>query len=325
MNFSPPRIVPVSAILPTRNRTPILARFLESLAAQDTLPQEIVICDASDDASTQDLVRECIPQWHQRFGSGVRWQYLPATRIGLAPQRNQAVAAATQPLVWFLDDDILLEPGCLKHLFVAIDADAAVGGVTATLINEPYHPPGVCTRALMRWFENGHERETYASACVGPGWTFLHDAAPEGPPLMRAEWLGGGCTLYRKAALPVPAVPAHFEAGAIGEDLAASLTVAQRWKLWHVRAARCIHDSQGGSHKRSLVSLADQGLRNRHYILTRVMGRDAPGDFFDFAVMLTFSLLSHLKSPARWPVAFLVLVGYCRAIWKLATGASSHV
>ena len=61
MSLNPPRIVPVSAILPTRNRAPILERFLDSLAAQDTLPREIVICDASDGHETRDLVEAARP------------------------------------------------------------------------------------------------------------------------------------------------------------------------------------------------------------------------------------------------------------------------
>jgi glycosyltransferase involved in cell wall biosynthesis len=320
MSQNLPRIVPVSAILPTRDRAPILARFLESLAAQDTLPREIVICDASQDESTHDL----LSQWQHRLGGEISWRYLRATRTGLAPQRNQAVAASTQTYVWFLDDDIILEPGCLAHLHDVMAADSQVGGVTATLINEPYHPPGKATRALMRWLEDGCQRETYASACVGPGWTFLHDASPDGQSLMRAEWLGGGCTLYRKAALPVPAVPDHFEAGAIGEDLAASLTVGQHWKMWHVRAARCIHDSQSGSHKRSRLKLADQGLRNRHYIMTCVMGHNTPADLLKFVVMLMFGQLGLLRQPRQWPTLMQNLAGYMVAVWKLITRRLPH-
>ena len=162
-------IVPVSAIIPTRNRAAILARFLDSLAGQAVLPAELVICDGSDDDLTQDLVRA----QRSRFGDKVLWVYVKAARIGLAPQRNEAVAAASQPYVWFLDDDIILEPGCLENLFETIRQNPAVGGVTATLINEPYRTPGRWTRLLMKWFEHGRVRESYASACVGPGWAFI--------------------------------------------------------------------------------------------------------------------------------------------------------
>lgn len=319
------RVVPVSAILPTRHRSRVLARFLESLEAQDVLPAELVICDASEDDDTCGLIHSLMPKWQLRFEGRVSWRYLRAERAGLAPQRNQAVAAASQAYVWFLDDDIILEPGCLGFLYDAIAAHPRAGGVTATLVNEPYHPPGKATRALMRWFEGGHERETYASACVGPGWTFLHDPTAAAQGLVRAGWLGGGCTIYRKEALPVPAVPDHFEAGAIGEDLAASLAVAKRWDIYHVPAARCIHDSQGGSHKRSQRALADQGLRNRHYILTRIMGHDTWRDHFDFALMLAFGWLSVMRQPRSWGTGLQMLAGYMQAVWKLSTSSAPHV
>jgi glycosyltransferase involved in cell wall biosynthesis len=308
-------IVPLSAILPTRNRATILARFFDSLEQQDTMPAEMVICDASSDDASWHICKEREARW----GSRVQWIIERAHRTGLAPQRNQAVAAATQPFVWFLDDDMLLEPGCVRELFQAVTSSDHIGGVTATLINEPYHPPGKATRALMRWFEHGIERESYASACVGPGWTFLHDTSADAPALLKAEWLGGGCTIYRKVALPVPAVPDHFEAGAIGEDLAASLTVGQRWQMFHVPAACAIHDSQGGDHKRSMRVRADQGLRNRFYIMTRVMGKDTPRDVFDFALMFAFILASLLSSPSQWSYLLPNLAGMLQGTWKLLT------
>ena len=313
-----PPILPVSAILPTRNRASILIRFLGSLQTQDALPAEIVICDGSDDDHTQKAIAAFKPHSQASSWDQVKWIVQPAARIGLAPQRNQAVAAATQPYVWFLDDDMILEQGCLRHLFNAVSSSSTMGGVTATLVNEPYQHPGRLTRTLMRWFEDGIDRLSYASACVGPGWTFLHDGSSTAP-LVEAEWLGGGCTLYRKTALPVPAVPDHFEGGAFGEDLAASLTVGQHWEMYHVPAARAIHDSQGGDHKRSARVRSEQGLRNRYYIMTRVMGKRTVRDHFDFALMHAFILASMFRSARTWPLILPTLGGYFQGIWKLLT------
>jgi GT2 family glycosyltransferase len=314
-----PKIVPVSAIIPTRNRAETLTCFLNSLASQDPLPAEIVICDASDDDTTLTRAVAMQTAWAQTSAANVRWTVQRATQVGLAPQRNQAVAAAHEPLVWFLDDDIVLEPGCLHHLHEALTATPHLGGVTATLVNEPYHPPGRLTLALMRWFENGHQRSSYASSCIGPGWTFLPDGTLPAPPLRSAEWLGGGCTLYRKAALPTPAVPAHFEAGALGEDLAASLTVGLHWQLGHAPAARAIHNSQGGDHKSSMLRRADQSLRNRYYIMTRIMGKVTLRDHFDFALMHLFTLASLLRRRHTWPALLPTTAGYCQALFKLFT------
>jgi GT2 family glycosyltransferase len=310
-----PSIVPVSAILPTRNRAPILERFLESLTQQEALPAEVVICDSSDDGETEAVVNK----QRGRFTAQISIVYQKAQRTGLAPQRNQAVATSTQPFAWFLDDDMILEPGCLRQLYDAVNSSARIGGVTATLINEAYHPPGRLTQRLMRFFENGQARSTYASSCIGPGWTFLHDADPHGPALMPSEWLGGGCTLYRQEALPEPAVPDHFEAGALGEDLAASLTVGHTWEMYHVRAARAVHDSQGGDHKSNFVKHADQTLRNRYFIMTRVMGKDSLRDVLNLALMHAFIGISQLRHVKTWRRAGCMMLGWSLAIYKMAT------
>ncbi|MDB6139943.1 MAG: glycosyl transferase family 2 [Verrucomicrobiaceae bacterium] len=307
-------LVPVSAVLPTRNRPALLARFLQSLAAQTVTPAEIVICDASEDGATESVVSTARLSWSD---TRVQWIYQRAERTGLAPQRNQAVATASQTFVWFLDDDVILEPACLEVLYKVASSDEHIGGVTATITNQHYSPPGPFVRGLMRWFEHGRERSTYASACIGPGWAFYPDASPDIPETTPAEWMIGCCTLYRKAVLPCPAVPDHFESGAIGEDLAASLHVARHSITLHARDARCLHDSQGGDHKRSAVRLADQGLRNRFHIMTHVMGKDSLRDRFDFALMLAFNVASQLRRPAQWGQAARVFAGYITGTFRL--------
>jgi glycosyltransferase involved in cell wall biosynthesis len=307
-------VVPVSVILPTRNRAAMMTRVLESLHAQTAWPAEIVICDASDDESTGTVVQSAMEKWQ---GTAVVWRYDKARRTGLAPQRNQAVQAATQPYVWFLDDDVILEPGCLQQLHQAVAADEGVGGATATITNQGYQPPGKWAALLMRWFEHGRVRQSYAAACVGPCCTFMPDTAPDIAPLMPAEWLIGCCSLYRKSALPVPAVPDHFEGGAFGEDLAASLTVRRTHRLVHVRDARCYHDSQGGEHKSSLRRTARLGVGNRHYIMTHILGKDTLRDHLDFALLHLFYLAALLvRRPGKG--RFLpVLSGYAQGFGGL--------
>jgi GT2 family glycosyltransferase len=288
--------------------------LLDSLYAQTVWPSEVVFCDASDDASTQSLVETAERRWQP---SAVAWCYEKANRIGLAPQRNQAVASSSQPFVWFLDDDVVLEPNCLEHLHEVVSADASIGGATATIINQGYQPPGRWASKLMRWFERGRVRQTYASACVGPCCTFMPDTSIAIPPVTAADWLIGCCSMYRKSALPVPAVPDHFEGGAFGEDLAASLCVGRTHRLVHVRDARCYHDSQDGAHKRSLKQTADQSLRNKYYIMTRIMGKDSARDHLDFALLYLFYLAALTLKERQWRSFFPVFAGFASGGAKL--------
>ena len=135
----------------------MLARFFESLRDQTARPAEIVVCDASDDASTHTVVQSAKNTWGE---PAAIWRYEKASRIGLAPQRNQAVAAASQPYVWFLDDDVILEPQCIEHLHAVLEADATIGGATATITNQGYQAPGTWSTLLMRWFDHGRVRST---------------------------------------------------------------------------------------------------------------------------------------------------------------------
>lgn len=311
-------VIPVSAVIPTRHRAVVLARLLDDIQSQDALPAEILVCDASEDDATQKLVKDTA-----RGLTGTRLQWLKAGQPGAAAQRNQAIAAASEPHIWLLDDDMRLEPGCLRALHDAMTAHAGCGGVTATLVNENYTPPGRLTRALMRWFEHGISRQSYASACVGPGWTFMHDGSGSAPAVHRAEWLGGGCTLYRKDALPAPPFPQHFHGASLAEDLALSLQVGEKWSLLHVRDARAVHDSQGGDHKRSRVGLARQGLRNRHFIMTHIMGKTDLRDHFDFALMLAFGVAGLLRSPRNWRSALEVMLGCALGAMDVLRGANS--
>ena len=297
----------------------MMSRFLRTLAAQTVHPAEIVIVDGSDDDRTAAVISEAKQSW---TATSVVWRYERADRVGLAPQRNQAVAAASQSFVWFLDDDVILEAECLERLHAVLAVDASIGGATATITNQSYSAPGPWVRALMRWFEDGRVRDSYAAACVGPGWTFLPDASPHMAPVVPAGWLIGCCSMYRRAALPMPAVPEHFEGGAIGEDLAASLAVARTHQLVHVRDARCFHDSQSGDHKRSQRRLAYQGFLNRYHIMTQVMGKRTARDHFDFMLMFVFGLVSLLARPSQWHAALLNASGYAQAVARLAFGGT---
>ena len=66
-------------------------------------------------------------------------QWRPNLRKSAA---NQGVKQATQPFVWFFDDDILFEPKCMERLGCAIEADAGLGAVNAMIVNQRYQLPG---------------------------------------------------------------------------------------------------------------------------------------------------------------------------------------
>lgn len=290
----PPQSLPVSAVLPTRDRASVLLRTLKSLAAQGVLPAELIVVDGS----TDDGAKAIVEQWAADFAPATKAIWLRATTLGAAAQRNQGVAAATQPFVWFFDDDILFEPECVARLWRAIEADGGLGGVNATIVNQRYRPPGAVSRAVFALM-NGRNERSFAGRVLGPAVNLLPEDRDDLPEVVHTEWLNLGCTIYRREALPDPPFDAIFTGYSMMEDLTLSLRVAKRWRLANARTARIFHDSQPGAHKADIAALAEMELVNRHYVMTRVLGRRRRSDYARLVIWEAFQIAA--SRTQLWP------------------------
>ena len=273
--------------MPTLHRPQVLARALASLFAQDVLPAELIVVDASDDIETQTKVEAFAVQ-----GTGlcsIRW--VPADIRGAAAQRNQGVAAATQPFLWFFDDDIVFEPDCVVRLWRAIDSDSSLGGVSATIINQRYQPPGRVSRMLFSFLDSQHQH-SFAGRVVGPAVNLLPEDRDDLPEVVPIEWLNTTCTMYRREALPSPPFDSVFTGYSLMEDLTLSLRVGRTWKLANARTARVLHDSQPGAYKADIAAMAAMELINRHYVMTEIMGRKRVMDFARLFAWEAFQLVA---------------------------------
>lgn len=306
-----PVVLPISAVIPTRHRTGPLRATLESLARQSAQPAEVVIVDSSDDASTRDLCQTGIAGLVSR----VRW--FAAQKRGAAVQRNEGVAFAEESNVVFCDDDILFEPECCARVWAALESDPALGGVSATIINQMYSPPGRVTRVLYPLLAGRH-LPSYAGRVLGPAVNLLPEDRPDLPDVVPVEWLNLGCTLYRRTALPDPPFPDFFTGYSFAEDVTLSLTVGRKWKLANARTARIFHDSQPGDHKRSPSRLAAMELLNRHFVMTRVLRRQGPGDYMRFALWEAFQVAAAVPGGAHRVSA--EVAGKFRGLLALARG-----
>jgi glycosyltransferase involved in cell wall biosynthesis/GT2 family glycosyltransferase len=134
--------VRVSVVIATLCRPESLAVTLETLAACDPAPHEIIIADGDPDASARSLAE----------GVGVDVTYLPAS-LGLTRQRNLGAAAATGDVVLFLDDDVLIPPDTFRLLAQAY-CDSAVVGATGRVLGDRSRLVKRESR-LRRWLPGG--------------------------------------------------------------------------------------------------------------------------------------------------------------------------
>jgi glycosyltransferase involved in cell wall biosynthesis len=275
----------VSAIVPTGGRPDILFRTLMSLRTQRVSPAELIVVDASDDDQTQEVLKVFARQ--EDLSTRIIWE--TAKTRGAAVQRNQGVARATQPVIWFFDDDILFEPECVARLWAALQSDAGLGGVNAMITNQRYQPPGRISRFVFRLMA-GQQKVSYAGQVLGPAVNLLPEDGDDLPEVVPVQWLNTTCTMYRREALPGPPFPSKFSGYSLMEDLALSLTVGRHWKLANARTARIYHDSRSGEYKRDVAAVSKMELVNRHHVMTEVMGRRSPRDYARLALWQSFQL-----------------------------------
>lgn len=121
-----PDVAPsLSVIVCTANRPADLARCLDSLAACDPAPDEIIVVDnspATDATATIVAAR-----------AGLR--YIAEPHRGLSRARNTGIAAARGEIIVFTDDDVTVTPNWLAPIRAAFaDPDvAAVSGLVLPL------------------------------------------------------------------------------------------------------------------------------------------------------------------------------------------------
>ncbi|RMD74280.1 MAG: glycosyltransferase family 2 protein, partial [Lentisphaerae bacterium] len=100
---------PVSVVIPTYNRYPLVRESIDSALAQPEVHEVIVVDDASMDGTVERLTRD--------YDGCERLRMLrqPENRDKSAA-RNRGLAAATTPFIMFLDSDDVLESGAVGAL-----------------------------------------------------------------------------------------------------------------------------------------------------------------------------------------------------------------
>src|SRR5262245_21391465 len=91
----------VTVVVCTQQRAVSLKRFLDSLAAQDRKPDELIIVDASEDDATEQMLRQ-FPSISNIANRCIYFR-VSGNLKGITHQRNLALRWVTSSLVVFFD------------------------------------------------------------------------------------------------------------------------------------------------------------------------------------------------------------------------------
>jgi GT2 family glycosyltransferase len=175
----------ITVAIPTYNRGTILVETIERLLALEPKTAEILIVDQTPSHSPEIAAR--LDAWSSR--GQIRWERLDEPSVPAA--MNHALRIATQPVVLFLDDDLIPAPSLAGvHLRSHGDGIWAVVGQVLQPGEEPGH------------FE---ESRLHRGALRDLEFPFRHDAAMDVENVM-----AGNLSVVRERALSIGGFDERF-------------------------------------------------------------------------------------------------------------------
>ncbi len=150
----------ITVILCTYNRCAVLAKALESIAAQrlpDSIEWEALVVDNNSTDRTREVVEEFCRHYLGRF------RYLFEPQQGKSYALNAGIQEARGNVLAFTDDDVMVEPAWLQNLTARLDKGKWVGAGGRTLPERTFSPP--------RWLDrdNPHALGPLALFDLGAG------------------------------------------------------------------------------------------------------------------------------------------------------------
>ena len=110
-----PNPLPYSIVIATEEQPTELQGALQSIASQSRRPVRVIVVDASPDTESRDICAE--------FNRRLPALWLCADRHSAARQRNQGASLVEDPLIAFVDDDVILPAGTMDALAKVFEDD----------------------------------------------------------------------------------------------------------------------------------------------------------------------------------------------------------
>lgn len=227
----------ITVIVPTLNRENEIQLFVNTLLAQTQLPDEFIVVDAGEASSLEQNLA-------QRFlTSTISFVYLrsiPGTSI----QRNVAIEQAKGDVLFFFDDDILLEPNYIEETMPCFDLpyDPPVGGVLGTFTS-PYRLTWK-KKLFFRFFRISHTVDGDKAKMMSSSdiqWLIRPSRTVPVPVC------SGGRVAFRKECFRQELWDDFLPGYTMGEDVEISCRIGKHWTFVQNPNALLFHEKSDNS------------------------------------------------------------------------------
>lgn len=261
----------ISVIVPTLNRSEEISLFIDTLCKQTMLPDELVVVDAGPISDLEQRIRI------QLDGSGISFVYARG-KAGTSLQRNVAIEKASGDILFFFDDDILLEPTYIEetmHCF-SLPYDPPVGGVLGTFTS-PYRLPWT-KKLYFRFFRiahtvDGNEAKMMSSSDIR--WLIKPSKVVPVPVC------SGGRVAFRKECFDRELWDDFLPGYTMGEDVEISCRIGKHWTFVQTPKALLFHDKSENTRNSRSERIARR-VFSRFYIFQKNIPK-TPRNIIGFA------------------------------------------
>lgn len=286
----------VSVVVCTYRRPTSAAALFDSLELQDAPLHELVVIDASPDEDALPTRTRLVPGL--QIAGRTRYVQVGGTARGLTRQRNAALRLVTGDLVLFLDDDVLLQPECVREMEAVHRHSEGIVGVGCYSDNQFGPPPLVWRLRRAFGLVPSLQPGRYCRSGMSIPWGF----APPSGNLVDGDWLPGCAMMWRTDVAVATQFDESLQGYAQAEDLDFSLRAKPSGRLVMLGKPRLkhLHESSG---RPDAFRLGYMELRNRYEIHRRSVPDRTWLDvvWFCYAWFVdTLLLARHLTVPGRF-------------------------
>ncbi len=252
----------ISVIVPTRNRTDDLVRFLDYLNNQTRLPDELIIIDASDTEDTSNMLR--------MRGDGLPFDVIYKREVpGSARQRNIGFSISKGRYLFFFDDDVILEPEYIQAVCDTFSRhkEGQLGGITGKITNI-HQDSSLWDRAFKGIFflsdfgKGGVKLSGFPSLRIGDEPSYV-------------EILSGCNMVYPREVFSQFLFDERLTGYSYMEDIDLSFRISRRYRLYYQPKARLEHfpTSYKTYGSRALRRMM---IQNHRYLFRKNQPQDLP-------------------------------------------------
>lgn len=205
-------------VIPTRNRPDDLNRLVDSIKNQIEKPDKVIIVDQSDEITNRIVSNE------------FEVEHIHASNVsGLTEAKNKGVEKCHSEIIYFFDDDIILDPDFFQIMNSHFESDPNIYGICGKQKN--------CKDSLLNIlsfsiFHIGAFRDIRRKCNSG----YIKD------PIVETNIISGGITGYRRDVFNYYSFDEGLVKYCLGEDMDFSYRVSQRFKICFATDAQALHN-----------------------------------------------------------------------------------